>query len=81
MAELQVQDLRVSVQFNEALRQLGVAVPLRLHANEAGEIVDATGTKLLQVDPDGFLSDDHVHAIARLIVLAVNTCGGFRAVA
>jgi hypothetical protein len=60
--------------------QLGVVMPIDHHPTEAGEIVDATGRCILQVDPLGALPDDQVDAIADLIILAVNTCGSFRAV-
>jgi hypothetical protein len=79
MADLRVEDIKISEQFNAALLQLGVVMPIDLHASEAGEIVDATGRKVLQVDPDGMLPDEQVDAIATMIILAVNTCGSFKA--
>lgn len=80
MADLRVEDIRISEDFNAALLQLGVVMPLDHHPDEAGEIVCAMGNKLLQVDPDGMLSDEEAYAIAALIILAVNTCGSFKAV-
>jgi hypothetical protein len=79
MAELRVENIKISEQFNEALLQLGVIMPIDLHPYEIGEIVDATGRKVLQVDPDGMLPDEQVDAIATMIILAVNTCGSFKA--
>jgi hypothetical protein len=80
MAELRVENIKISEQFNAALLQLGVIMPIDLHPYEIGEIVDATGRKVLQVDPDGMLPDEKVDAIATLVILAVNTCGSFKAV-
>lgn len=80
MAKLQVENIKLSEEFNAALLQLGVVMPIDFHASEAGEIVDATGRKVLQVDPDGMLPDEQVDAIASMIILAVNTCGSFKAV-
>jgi hypothetical protein len=79
MAELRVENIKISEQFNAALLQLGVIMPVCLHPYEIGEIVDATGRKVLQVDPDGMLPDEQVDAIATMIILAVNTCGSFKA--
>lgn len=72
MAVLRVEDIKLSEHFNAALAQLGVVMPIDHHPSEAGEIVDAMGTKLLQVDPDGMLPDNEVQAIAALIIVAVN---------
>ena len=82
MATLRVENIKsISERFNAALLKQGVVMPLRSHPTEVGEIVDAAGAKVMQVDPDGRLGDDEVEAIANLIMLAVNTCGSFRAVA
>ena len=81
MAVLRVANIRISEEFNAALLQLGVVMPIDHHSAEAGEIVDATGRCILQVDPLGVLPDEQVVAIADMIILAVNTCGSFRAVA
>jgi hypothetical protein len=80
MAELRVENIKISEQFNARLLLAGVIMPLAEHPDELGEIVDATGDKVLQVDPDGTMPDEQVAAIAALIVLAVNTCGSFKAV-
>ena len=80
MADLRVANIKISQQFNSELLRLGVTLPVGHHASEAGEIVDATGRKVLQVDPDGMLPDEQAQAIAAIIILAVNTCGSFRAV-
>lgn len=79
MASLHVENIKISEQFNAALFQLGVVMPIDFHPYEIGEIIDATGRKVLQVDPDGMLPDEQVDAIAAMIILAVNTYGSFRA--
>ncbi len=79
MAELRVEDVRISEDFNAWLKRFGVVMPVDHHPTEAGEIVDATGRRVLQVDPDGMLPDDHAQGIAVLVILAVNTCGSFKA--
>ena len=66
---------------NTTLLRLGVIMPLDRHPKQQGEIVDATGRKILQVDPDGMLPDYQANYIAVMIVLAVNTCSSFQMVA
>lgn len=80
MADLRVENIRISEEFNAALLQLGVVMPIDHHPEELGEVVDATGRKVFQVDPDCELPDDQAQNIAAMIILAVNTCGSFRAV-
>jgi hypothetical protein len=80
MADLRIENIKISEEFNAALLQLGVVMPIDQHPKEAGEIIDATGRCVLQVDPLGTLPDEQVEAIADMIILAVNTCGSFRAV-
>jgi hypothetical protein len=79
MADLRVENIKISEEFNAALLQLGVVMPIDHRPEEAGEIVDATGRCVLQVDPLGVLPDEQVVSIAEMIILAVNTCGSFRA--
>ena len=81
MADLRVENIKISEDFNAALRQLGVVMPIDHHPDEVGKVVDATGRKVFQVDPDGTLPDEEADGIAAMIILAVNTCGSFRAVA
>ena len=78
MARLHVANVKLSEEFNAALLQLGVVMPLDHHPGEIGEVVDATGRNVLQVDPCGSLPDEQANAIASLIILAINTCGSFR---
>jgi hypothetical protein len=80
MADLRVENIKISEEFSAALLQLGVVMPLDHHPKEVGEVVDAEGAIVLQVDPLGSLPDDQAAAIAMMIILAVNTCGSFSAV-
>jgi hypothetical protein len=80
MADLRVENIRISEQFNATLLQLGVVMPLDHRPNEIGEVIDAAGKIVLQVDPLGTMPDDQASGIAEMIILAVNTCGSFRAV-
>jgi hypothetical protein len=80
MADLRVENVKISEEFNAALLQLGVAMPIDHHPDEVGEVIDAMGNIVLQVDPLGSLPDDQASAIAAMIILAVNTCGSFLAV-
>jgi hypothetical protein len=80
MARLRVENIKISEQFNDTLLRLGVVMPLNHHPDEVGEVFDATGRCVLQVDPLGTLPDEQAGDIATMIILAVNTCGSFRAV-
>jgi queuine/archaeosine tRNA-ribosyltransferase len=77
MAELRVENIRISEQFNAALLQIGVVMPLEHRPNDMGEVIDAAGTIVLQVDPLGTMPDDQASAIAEMIILALDTCGSF----
>ncbi|MBX9456155.1 MAG: hypothetical protein KL863_09090 [Rhizobium sp.] len=54
---------------------LGIILPVLEQAGEPGEISDAAGKNVLQVDPMGMLDDDKVSAIAALVVNAINISG------
>ena len=55
----------------------GILLPVRESTGEEGigEIEDATGTNILQIDPMGMLDDARVSAMAALIVEAINAMG------
>jgi hypothetical protein len=80
MADLRVENIKISEAFNAALLRLGVVMPINHRPNGIGEVVDAEGNIVLQVDPLGTMPDDQASGIAEMIILAVNTCGSFRAV-
>lgn len=54
-----------------------VRLPLRASFFGDGEIEDADGQPVIQIDPNRERPDEKVRAIAEAVVLAINTCGGF----
>lgn len=54
---------------------LGILLPVSEKVGEPGEINDAAGKNVLQVDPMGMLDDDEVSSIAALVVKAINLSG------
>ncbi len=52
-----------------------VRLPLRDAGD--GDIEDADGQPVFQIDPNCERSDEKVTGIAEAVVLAINTCGGF----
>lgn len=71
-ADLRVSDVRISAQFVEALNKLKAPLPWEAHDHVA-QVIDADGYVVCEVD------GPHGQAIAEMIVVAVNTCGSFRA--
>lgn len=57
----------------------GFALPLR-HGPSPEIIEDARGRCFAEIDPDGNMSDEAARRAASAIILAVNTCAGFKAV-
>jgi len=75
MADLRVEDIRISEQFLAMAKACDAPLPWE---ECDGGVCDADGNIVLEVtmpDPEMTLR------IASLIVLAVNTCGSFKAVA
>ncbi|RWN47161.1 MAG: hypothetical protein EOS03_12445 [Mesorhizobium sp.] len=66
--------------FVAALAGCGVKLPLALHSQEVGSVIDADNHEVFVVDVHSELSDEVTEYIASWLVLAVNTCGGFKAV-
>jgi len=62
--------------FTAQLAELGITVPVRHHVEELGEIIDAAGKDILQVDPLGIRDDQEVGRLAELFALAINTMAG-----
>jgi len=81
MADLRVDSPRLSEDYVAAFARLGIRLPLDHAVDDAGEVVDDLGKSVFTVDVNHELADQVVEEIAALIILAVNTCGGFRAVA
>jgi predicted TIM-barrel fold metal-dependent hydrolase len=66
--------------FVAALRRSGVELPLQLHDEEVGSVVDAAGREVFVVDHNGEMPDERAGAIAAWLICAANTCGGYLAV-
>ncbi len=57
------------------LSRNGVQLPLKVGLD--GDIFDAVGVPVIQIDPNRERSDDRVAEIATVVTLAINTCAGF----
>jgi len=80
MADLRVDSPATTGAYVAAMAQEGVTLPVIQGPDECGVIVDAVGVVVATVDVNNELPDDQVERITSWIILAVNTCGGFRAV-
>jgi len=69
--DLRVDDVKISADFIKALNK--AKAPLPWDVNDIRQVIDADG--YLVCDVDG----PHGQEIAEMIVVAVNTCGSFRA--
>jgi hypothetical protein len=70
-ADLRVEDVKTSAQFIEAMNRYEHRLPWE--TNDIRQIIDADGYLVCDVDgPNGQM-------VAEMIVVAVNTCGSFRA--
>jgi hypothetical protein len=78
MANLRVENPATTETYLKALAECGVKLPLNVGA-ELGVIYDAEGRDVITIDVNNERADSQVETIALWIVLAVNTCGGFRA--
>lgn len=58
--------------------QFGITLPLR--CEDDGEVFDAKGRNVAQVDPWASLPDEEAMAIGNVLVRAMNTAGGYRAI-
>jgi hypothetical protein len=79
MADLNFSNPSTTEGFRESLALLDVKLPLRLCDEYPGSVLDDAGLEILVVDQNSELDDELVSARALMIVLAVNTCGGFKA--
>lgn len=80
-AALRITNPQTIDQFRMMLEQLDVPAPWELDSQDPGMINDAIGAHVLTVDEPRDRSDDDAQGIALAIILAVNTCAGFKAVA
>lgn len=67
-----------SRQFVDFCAAAGMTLPLRA-GDDIEIIVDARGRVVVQLDPDGTMSDEAVKRMRRALLIAVNACGGFKA--
>jgi len=79
MADLRAENPATTEQFAKLMADQGVRLPLGLDPDNIGVVVDANGNGIITVDVNGELPDDQADKIAACVMLAVNTCGGFRA--
>jgi hypothetical protein len=68
----------VTEQFVADLASFGVTLPLTISEDDDASLIDAEGRDVVGV-LDGDFTDAEARRIAAWIMLAVNTCGGFRA--
>ncbi len=78
--KLQFTNAETTEQFVAELAKLHVKLPLSLHETETGSVIDATCREIFMVDPNCEWPEAEVEQVALWIILAVNTCGGFKAV-
>lgn len=78
VAEVGTETQAARAEFAALLAAQGVPLPVTLSPGEIGAIQDADGRDLCTVDVNGERPDDQVQAIARLIAVTINACGGFK---
>lgn len=81
MGDLRIENPATTEQFIEALQRRQVKLPLRISDEFPGQVDDDDGDAVLVIDANCERCTQDVMAITTIIVLAVNTCGGFKAVA
>jgi hypothetical protein len=79
MADLRVENPATTEAYVAGLAAVGVKLPLNLSVNDTGVITDADGRGIITIDVNNEMPDEQVEIIALWIVVAVNTCGGFKA--
>lgn len=80
MAELRIENPGTTEAFAAALAAVDVKLPVGPSPDDLGSVLDADGREVLVIDVNREKPDAQVEVIRLWIVLAVNTCGGFRAV-
>ncbi|MGH6865458.1 MAG: hypothetical protein ACREDO_04630 [Methyloceanibacter sp.] len=79
MSDLRIENPATTAAFVERFAAFDVKLPLALHDEEVGSVIDADKREVFVVDVNRERTDGDAEMIATWIVLAVNTCGGFRA--
>ncbi len=79
-AELRITNPRITSDFAAALERLGHPLPWSFSQDpdDVGVITDANGKAVLTVDQWRGRSDEDVLRIVGNILVAMNTCGGFK---
>lgn len=80
MGDLRIDNVRLTGDFADRLGALGVPAPWEVDAEEPGNIHARDGQYVCTLDTDRNCPDSVVRERAMAIVIAVNTCAGFRAV-
>ena len=78
MSELHIESPALAQDFTRMLAEQDIVLPLRPSETEVGSVVDAQGREVFVVDVNGERPDDQVALIAALLIVAINTCGGFQ---
>lgn len=79
MGDLRIESPATTHRFVALMAAADVKLPLALHDEDVGVVIDADKRDVFVVDSNNDRSDEQTVLIAGWIVLAVNTCGGFRA--
>jgi len=77
MSDLRFEKPETTELFKTDLDLTGSPAPWAVR--DDGSVVDADGDLVLQIDPERARSDFEVSRIGALLMIAVNTCAGFRA--
>lgn len=80
MATLRVESVKLTEDYAASLAAIGFPAPWELDDEEPGNIHAASGAYICTVDTSRNLEDHQVIEAATAIIIAVNTCAGFRAV-
>lgn len=79
MTDLRIENPATAADFAARLAAQGVQLPLHLSHEEFGVVIDDIGREVFTAETLTARPDRQVISIAALIVVAVNTCGGFKA--
>lgn len=80
MGDLRFERPETTEQFAALMAAAGARLPFTSDPSELGVIRDADGNDVLTVDVNNERSDEEVAQIVAWVLVAVNTCGGFKAV-
>jgi hypothetical protein len=78
MPDLVLKNPATTDQFRKLLAATNVKLPVQLSETDVGVILDTEGRDVLTVDSENQRDDAETEEIASLIVVAINTCGGFK---